>query len=355
MTDYRHMFENAVLGLFSVDPQGRFIDVNPAFAAILGHGSPKEFFESGARRPDIFVNAEDARDYCDLIDRYGYTTNFETQAYKRDGNKIWVSISSKLATEDNKGTDICYGIIQDITQRKIAEEALTRKTTDLARSNADLEQFAHIASHDLQEPLRMVASFTELLARKYKGRLDGDADEFISIVVDGANRMKQLINDLLAFSRIGTRANPFEPTDFNEAFNHALGNLAVIIKEHDAEVKAGRFPILMADGEQIVLLFQNLIANGVKFHGLVRPQIKISSKHRNNEWTFSITDNGIGIDTRYFERIFGVFQRIHGKRDYPGTGMGLAICKKIVERHGGRIWVESEPGKGSTFSFTIPG
>lgn len=355
MTDYRFMFENAVLGLFSVDPQGRFIDVNPAFATILGHVSPKEFLESGASRTDIFVNAEDAQTYCDLIDRYGYTTNFEAQAYKRDGNKIWVSINAKLVNEEGKGRDICYGIIEDITQRKIIEEALAGKTADLARSNADLEQFAHIASHDLLEPLRMVSSFTELLARKYKGRLDQDADEFISIAVDGANRMKELINDLLAFSRIGTKAKPFEATDFNDAFNHALGNLAVIIKEHGAEVEAGPLPVLMADSAQVVQLFQNLMANAVKFHGLVPPHIKISSEQRKSDWVFSITDNGIGIDARHFERIFEVFQRLHGKRDYPGTGMGLAICKKIVERHGGRIRVESEPGKGSTFFFTIPG
>jgi PAS domain S-box-containing protein len=352
---YRRMFENALLGLFSADQKGKFIEVNAAFANILGYDSPEEFLKSGVYGNDIFVNAEDAGTYIDLIDRYGFIISFEARAYRKDKTKIWVSISAKSVTLTDNDKSARYGIIEDITQRKIVEEEIARKTADLDRANADLEQFAHIASHDLQEPLRMVASFTELLARKYKGRLDKDADEFISIAVDGANRMKQLINDLLAFSRVGSKAKPFEPTDLNEAFNHAVGNLAVTIKEHGAVIEADPLPVLMADRAQMVQLSQNLISNAIKFHSLMQPQIKISASHKDGLWTFSIRDNGIGIEAQDIERIFTVFQRLHGKRDYPGTGIGLAICKKIVERHGGRIWVESEPGKGSTFFFTIVG
>lgn len=352
---YRLMFENAVLGLFTVNSRGRFTDVNPAFANILGYDSPREFLISRVDENNFFADPNDARTCCDLIDRYGYTKNFETQVRKKDNSRIWVSINAKSATDPHKGQIIRYGVIEDITQKKIIEEAVTKKAAGLARTNSDLEQFAYIASHDLQEPLRMVSSFMELLSRRYKGRLDSDADEFISIAVDGANRMKQLLNDLLAFSRLGTRAQLHEPTDFNEAFGNALGNLALMIKECNAVVESEHLPVLMAVREQVVQLFQHLLSNAIKFHGPAKPQIKISARHESGEWVFSISDNGIGIDPQNFERIFVVFQRVHGKRDYPGTGMGLAICKKIVELHGGRIWVESELGKGSTFFFTISG
>jgi PAS domain S-box-containing protein len=350
---YLHLFDNAVLGLFTVNSLGEFTDVNPAFANMLGYDSPQEFLISKIDENNFFADADDAIICNDLIARYGYTKNFETQVRKKDNTRIWVSINARSVEDPHTGQIIRYGIIEDITQRKIVEEAVAKKTANLARSNSDLEQFAYIASHDLQEPLRMVSSFIELLARRYKGRLDSDADEFISIAVDGANRMKQLLNDLLAFSRLGNRALLREPTDFNEAFNHALGNLAVMIREHNAVIESGPLPVLMADREQMVQLLQHLLTNAIKFHGLTQPQVKISASHENGHWVFSVRDNGIGIDPQNFERIFVVFQRVHGKRDYPGTGMGLAICKKIVEFHGGRIWVESEPDKGSTFSFTI--
>jgi PAS domain S-box-containing protein len=352
---YRHMFENAVLGLFTVNSRGRFTDVNPAFANMLGYDSPREFLISRIGENDFFADPNDARTCCDLIDRYGYTKNFEAQVRRKDNTMIWASINARSTTAPYDGQIIRHGIIEDITQRKIVEEAVTKKVDGLARSNSDLEQFAYIASHDLQEPLRMVSSFMELLARKYKGQLDSDADEFISIAVDGANRMKQLLNDLLAFSRIGTKAQSLEATDFNEAFNRAIGNLPIMIREHNAIIESGPLPVLMAGREQMVQLLQHLLSNAIKFHGLSQPQIKISASHEDGHWLFSVRDNGIGIDPQNFERIFVVFQRVHGKRDYPGTGMGLAICKKIVEFHGGRIWVESEPGKGSTFFFTIPG
>lgn len=239
-------------------------------------------------------------------------------------------------------------------ERKRAEEELKQAIVALERSNTELQQFAYVASHDLQEPLRMVSSFTQLLAKRYQGKLDKDADEFIDYAVAGAKRMQALINDLLAYSRVGTRGKPFEPIDSEATFDQAIANLRVAIEEGEAVITHDPLPPLIADDLQIVQLFQNLLGNAIKFHGKEPPRAHVSAKQENNEWVFSVRDNGIGIAPEYFDRIFVIFQRLHGREEYPGTGTGLAICKRIVERHGGRIWVESEPSKGSTFYFTIP-
>ena len=234
------------------------------------------------------------------------------------------------------------------------EQKVEARTDDLARSNADQQQFAYVASHDLQEPLRMVASYTQLLGRRYKGRLDSDADEFIAYAVDGATRMRDLINDLLAFSRVGTQFKEFEPTDCNAVCNQAVADLQAVIEDNKAVVTHDALPTIKADGPQMVELFQNLIANGIKFHEDGQPRVHVSAELKENDWVFSVRDNGIGIEPQYAERIFGVFQRLHTRDKFPGTGIGLAICKRILERLGGRIWVESEVGKGSVFCFTIP-
>jgi light-regulated signal transduction histidine kinase (bacteriophytochrome) len=233
---------------------------------------------------------------------------------------------------------------------------LAELAQELARSNADLEHFAYAASHDLQEPLRMVSSYVQLLARRYQGELDADADEFIAFAVDGAKRMQLLINDLLAYSRVGTRGKEFGPTDCEVVLQQALANLRVAIKENAAVVTHGPLPTLKADDSQLVQLLQNLIGNAIKFRNENAPEIHISADCVDDEsnWLFSVRDNGIGIAPQYAERIFVIFQRLHTREEHPGTGIGLAICKKIVERHGGRIWVESEPGKGSKFCFTLP-
>jgi len=246
------------------------------------------------------------------------------------------------------------GTIQDITEHKKAEETLKLKIEELARSNAELEQFAYVSSHDLQEPLRMITSYLQLLQRRYQGKIDDKADKYIYYAVNGASRMQNLINDLLEFSRVTTRANELEPTDSEFILNQVLSDLELYIKKNNATVSYDSLPEVIADSTQTAQVFQNLIINGIKFHSEEPPKIHISAEKKASEWVFSVQDNGIGIDPQYSERIFEVFKRLHNKEEYPGTGIGLAVCKKIVERNGGRIWVESELGKGSTFYFTLP-
>lgn len=231
---------------------------------------------------------------------------------------------------------------------------LQRTHDELKRSNADLEQFAYVASHDLQEPLRMVSSYVTLLERRYQGRLDADADNFIHFAVDGAERMRQLIQDLLAFSRVGTRGGELVPTDSRAALARALENLQVLIDETDARVIFEEMPEVNADPGQLELVFQNLIGNAIKYRGEDRPKVSVSAVAEEGHWLFGVKDNGIGFEQKFADRIFGVFQRLQTRSEYPGTGIGLAIAKKIVERHGGRIWAESEPGLGATFWFTMP-
>jgi signal transduction histidine kinase len=243
---------------------------------------------------------------------------------------------------------------KEISERRRIEEALEEKTEELARSNRDLEQFAYVASHDLQEPLRMVTNYVQLLDRRYKGKLDPDADDFISFAMDGAIRMWKLINDLLAYSRVGTQVKKLEPTDCETVLKHSLDNLKVAIEENEALITHDPLPTVMGDHLQLGQLFQNLIGNAIKFRGKDPPHIHISASQNGIGWTFSIRDNGIGIAPEYVERIFIIFQRLHNREEYPGTGIGLSICKKIVEQHGGRIWVESELGIGATFYFTLP-
>ena len=237
---------------------------------------------------------------------------------------------------------------------ELTSQELLQRNEQLARSNAELEQFAYVASHDLQEPLRMVASYTQLLAKRYQGKLGRDADDFIGYAVQGATRMQALINDLLACSRVGTKGKPFSPTDCEALLESTLVNLKVAIEERGAVITHEPLPTVMGDPVQLGQLFQNLIGNAMKFCKGRSPAIHLLATPEDGKWRFAVRDNGIGIDPKHRERIFVIFQRLHTNEEYPGTGIGLAICKKIVERHGGRIWVESAVGTGSTFCFTLP-
>ena len=288
---------------------------------------------------------------------------FEFTGLKQDGTEFPVEISLSPLHVEN---EVYFtSAIRDVTeQRKVADEIrklnvdleqrVHERTAALERSNEDLRQFAYVASHDLQEPLRMVSSYAALLAKRYRGQLDADADEFIGYMTDGATQLHRLIEDLLTYSRIESQTQAFHPTSCEETLQQALDNLQMVIQEAGAEVTHASLPTVLSDGRQLTQLFQNLISNALKFRSPgVPPVVHVEARRDGRTWVFSIRDNGIGIDPRHAERIFVIFQRLHRRAEYPGTGIGLAICRKIVKHHGGRIWVESAPGSGSTFFFTV--
>ncbi len=296
---------------------------------------------------DALRSAEDA-----LAQQIG--TGIELSGRRKDGSDFPIEIM--LSPLESAEGLLVTAAIRDITTRKTAEAHLVNKVEELNRSNVELGQFAYIASHDLQEPLRMVASYTQLLSRRYKGKLDSDADEFIAFAVDGAGRMQRLIQDLLVYSRVGTRGDEMLDTSSEGALQQALINLRKAIRESGARVTHDPLPVVLADEMQLVQLFQNLVGNAIKYQNPGIPQIHVSaSENGGKKWIFSVKDNGLGIDPQYFERIFGMFQRLHKREEFAGTGIGLAICKKIVERHGGTISVESQLGQGSTFRFALAG
>ncbi|NJK67618.1 MAG: response regulator [Microcoleus sp. CSU_2_2] len=242
---------------------------------------------------------------------------------------------------------------QEIHNRQRAESALLKSNQELARSNAELEQFAYVASHDLQAPLATIASFAQLLEKRYQDRLDSQANKFIGNIVQGCTRMQTLIDDLLEYSRVGRSRKPFQPIDCNQVLEQAIANLQAVISDTQAVINYSELPVVTGDISQLIQLFQNLLGNAIKYRKATSPVVGITVCQHENKWLFSISDNGIGIAEQHQERIFQIFKRLHTQREYSGTGIGLAICQKIVERHGGSIWVESEPGQGSTFHFTI--
>ena len=352
---FRALTESANDGIVSADGGGMIIEWNKAARAMFGYDEN----EVTGRSLTILMPERYRAAHLQGLERFQSTGEarvmgrpVELHGRRKDGAEFPIELS--LSTWKTDGQQFFSGIIRNITERKRAEEELKRTMAELALSNADLDQFASVASHDLQEPLRAVAGCAELLQRGYRDKLDARAGELIQHTVEGAKRMQTLISDLLAYSRVGTRGKGFEPTDCNAALDRALANLATAIRESGAVITRDPLPMLKADSTQLPQLFQNLIGNALKFSAGKRPEIHVGAQRKDGGWIFSVRDNGIGIEPQYRDRIFVIFQRLHTRTEYPGTGIGLAICKRIIERHGGKIWVESEPGKGSTFWFTIP-
>ncbi|ADE14590.1 PAS sensor protein [Nitrosococcus halophilus Nc 4] len=352
---FRQLLDAAPDAMVISDQYGRIVLVNAMAEQMLGYsraeliGQPIEILVPEQHRPG---HGQYRQEYYQHPRTRPMGEGRELHAVRKDGSLFSAEIS--LSPMEIEGNLLITSAIRDITERKEIQKALERQTQELTRSNTELEQFAYVASHDLQEPLRMVSSYAQLLARRYRGQLDSDADEFIEFMVDGATRMQALINDLLAYSRVGTKGKPFTTTDGNQIIQQVLESLRFVIEETHAHLTVDPLPVLIADRAQLVQLFQNLISNALKFRGEETPKIHINAKEEGDQVIFSVADNGIGIEPQYAERIFLLFQRLHTKKEYPGTGIGLSICKKIVERHGGQIWLESKPDEGTTFFFTLP-
>jgi signal transduction histidine kinase len=376
---YRSLVESLGLSVFRKDASGRYVFVNDRFCRALGLSRGEVL---GRTDEDLFTPAiaeKQRRDDRQVLAAAAVAEKIEEHrradcgprclcggapAAEADGDAAeptrWLQVLLGPVYDADGRLAGTQGAFWDVTRRMLAERQaqeaaaeLKKANAELARSNADLEQFAYVASHDLQEPLRMVASFTQLLAKRYAGRLDPEADEFITEAVNGALRMKRLINDLLDYSRVTTRGGRPTATSARAAYDQAMENLQAALRDADARVTCGPLPTVWADPTQLTQVFQNLIGNAVKFCRGRRPLVHVSARPRGREWLFAVRDNGIGIEAKHLERIFAIFQRLHTREKYAGTGIGLALCKKIIERHGGRIWAESQPGVGSFFYFTL--
>ncbi|MDI6876785.1 MAG: PAS domain S-box protein [Methanomicrobiales archaeon] len=350
---YRSLFNEDITGNFICSRAGEILDCNPAFLRMFGFLSREEALSSSVL--DIYADPSEREELLARLEKEKRLDGHERLRKRKDGSPIPV-IENVIGVFDDRGSLVgTKGYMIDNTERKRAEEALKRSLENLEQSNADLERFAYVASHDLQEPVRMITSYAQLLRRRYGGRLDADADDFIGFIEQGGRRMQALIADLLEYSRIHSRATPFEPTDAGAVLREALEMLKLSIEEKHVAVTQDPLPPVLADPSQLRQVFQNLVGNAIKFGRADTPAaVHISARGEGDTVRFSVADNGIGIEPEHREKIFDLFQRLHGRERYEGTGIGLAIVKRIVERHGGGIWVESEPGKGSTFHFTLP-
>ena len=345
--------KSTMVGVIIENLEGKINFVNPAFLTIFRYKDQKEVI--GKNAAELF-SSKKVRKFADLtavIDKLKGDRE-EFNVHREDGSVFSVEVSCSNVTDLAGNIIGRMAFFVDVSERNKIKKKLKRTVAELKRSNTDLQQFAYVASHDLQEPLRMVASYTQLLEKRYKDKLDTDAKEFIHFAVDGALRMQRLINDLLSYSLVSTRQKPVKPTDCNSVLGQVIANLSLTNEHNNDIITNDDLPTVMADESQMQELFKNLVGNAIKFRSEHAPRVHISAKQNGNKWLFSVQDNGLGIDPQYMDKIFLIFQRLHSKEEYPGTGIGLAICKRIVEHHGGKIWVDSDVGKGSTFYFTLP-
>lgn len=352
---YRRLHETMRDAFVQIDMSGRIVDFNHAFHQMLGYAGEKLLGMKEAQLTPVKWRAADAEIVDGQVVPQGRSKVYEKEYIRANGSVFPVELRTFLIDDDSQAPIGMWSIVRDITLRKKTELERERAMVALKQSNEDLKQFAYVASHDLQEPLRMVASYTQLLAENYGNQLDEKAHKFIHYAVDGASRMQALIRDLLAFSRVETHAEVFQKVDAHSVLGVAVANLKAVIDETGALVTNGDLPQVRADPTQLTQLFQNLISNSIKFRNQSSaPRVHVSAQRQNGSWCFSIQDNGIGIESKYKEKVFIVFQRLHTRQEYPGTGIGLALCKRIIDRHRGEIWFNSLPGRGTTFHFTLP-
>jgi PAS domain S-box-containing protein len=351
---YRLLAENASDYIVRVGRDGTLLFVPESSRRFMGY-APDEVLDT-----KIYAHAhpDDREKVVALLDtllQEGEEARVEYRAQLREGSYKWVEATGRLIHDTATGEPEVIAVARDIAERKRIEEERERYAAELRRSNEELQQFAYVISHDLREPLRMVKGYMDLLAGRYADQLDEKAGEYIAYAVDGAERMQDMIQALLRLSRVQTRGEAFAPTDVEAALARAQRVLGRAIAEAGAEVTHDPLPTVLADEAQLIQVLQNLVANGIKFRRKdASPHVHVSARRQADTWTLSVTDNGIGIDPDQTDRLFQIFQRLHTREAYPGTGIGLALCRRIVARHGGRIWVESEPGVGSTFYFTLP-
>jgi PAS domain S-box-containing protein len=333
--------------LCTINPSGRLLDLNPAWELTLGYTTE----ELRGHLITSLIHPDDLTLTTSTLQQVSSEApgRFEVRFRHKDGRYLWLAWVVAGSPEDQ----VLYAAARDVTERRLAEEKLRKQAGELERSNQELEQFGYVASHDLQEPLRLVTGYVQLLARRYQGQLDEDADEFIGYTLEGTERMRNLLADLLAYSQIGTSSRNFSPVALEEALKRVTDNLHIVIEANNAVITHEPLPSVLGDDTQMMQLLQNLISNAIKFRGKEPPRIHIGVGQLDDRWLIFVRDNGIGIDPKFTEKVFVIFQRLHTANQYPGTGIGLAIARKIVERHGGRIWVDSESGKGATFYFTL--
>ena len=351
-TPYRRLVESLPIGLFTATSDGRILDANPAFATILGFPSTEALAQRSLG--ELFLHADEAERWRTQLEGSGGAAEIEAPLRRDDGGTAWARINAWVVKPGSGDMQQIQGMVEDISEQRRARQELARRNDVLAQSCAELENFASVVSHDLREPLHLMERYSRMLADKYGEKLDAKARGYVDHIVHGAERLRDMIDAILELSRVETRGGNFSPVDFDAVLSEAVANLELAISDTSAEITHDLLPTLAADETQMIQLFQNLLGNALKFCGEEPPKIHVGAEERLDDWLLSVRDNGIGIEPEAATRIFEIFQRLHTEKEYPGMGIGLTLCQRIVQRHGGRIWLESEPGQGTTFFFSIP-